>query len=307
MTADIHIFLSDFLHRRGLDDRDRFALRVANAMTAVKPWNQKNIKAAVGSVQSDLYRRNPTHAHETVIDLIATRVIQRWPSNPATSHKVSTPMLKILFIAAEPIQIVASDLATGAQLVRKPLALDREFREIQSKIRASAERDLIQLVPCLAATPDDLMQSLHEVQPQIVHFSGHGTDGNDLVFVGKNGKPSLIPMRAVESLFRVMKDDIRMVVLNACSSKPQAKAVTKHVEFAIGMTKGIGDEAAITFASSVYRAIGFGGSVKRAFEEGLLALQVHRIDEDRTPKLLSRKGVNPNDVRLIDGSEHAAP
>ena len=47
------------------------------------------------------------------------------------------------------------------------------------------------------------------------------------------------------------------MILNACYSKKQAEAITQVIDCAIGMNDAIGDEAAITFAASFYRAIGF--------------------------------------------------
>lgn len=65
------------------------------------------------------------------------------------------------------------------------------------------------------------------------------------------------------------------------------------------MKRAIGDEAAITFAASFYRAIGFGKSVREAFDQGVLALQLANIDEDKTPNLLVKKGVDPAKVNLV--------
>ena len=56
----------------------------------------------------------------------------------------------------------------------EPLDLGREVREITEKIRLADYRDSFKLVSAWAVRPDDLLQSLSENKPQIVHFSGHG-------------------------------------------------------------------------------------------------------------------------------------
>ena len=66
------------------------------------------------------------------------------------------------------------------------------------------------------------------------------------------------------------------------------------------MNRAIGDEAAITFAAAFYQAIGFGRSVKVAFESGKAALMLEDIPEDKTPELLVRAGVDANKIFLVD-------
>ena len=83
------------------------------------------------------------------------------------------------------------------------------------------------------------------------------------------------------------------------SWQPQAEAITRHIDCAIGMSKAIGDEAAIVFAASFYRAIGFGRSVGEAFEQGKTALLLEGIPEEQTPQLRTREGVDANQVYLL--------
>jgi hypothetical protein len=66
------------------------------------------------------------------------------------------------------------------------------------------------------------------------------------------------------------------------------------------MNRAIGDEAAIVFAAAFYQAVGFGHSVKKAFESGITALMLEGIPEKKTPELLLRKGVNPSAIFLIE-------
>ncbi len=92
----------------------------------------------------------------------------------------------------------------------------------------------------------------------------------------------------------------RVVILNACFSKPQAEAIIEHIDCAIGMNAAIGDAAAITFAASFYRAIGFGRSVLEAFEQGKTAMLLEGIPEENTPQLLTRAGIDPARVILLN-------
>jgi hypothetical protein len=103
-------------------------------------------------------------------------------------------------------------------------------------------------------------------------------------------------------LLTTLKDNIRIVVLNACYSRPQAEAIVETIDCAAGMKKAIGDDAAIVFASSFYRALGFGRSVQEAFDQGRTALLLNGIPEANTPDLLVRNGVDPKMVILVESA-----
>jgi len=184
--------------------------------------------------------------------------------------------IKILFVSANP---------AGTQ----PLKLDEEAREIEAKIRAADHRDSLELITKWAVRPDDLLQALNQHRPHIVHFSGHGSPTEEIVLLDKLGEPKPVSKEALVHLFRVLKDNIRVVVLNACFSQPQAEAITGEIDCAVGMVRAIGDNAAITFAASFYRAIGFGRSIKEAFDQGIAALLLDGGPEDKTPVLMRKK------------------
>jgi hypothetical protein len=202
--------------------------------------------------------------------------------------------LKVLFLAANP---------HGTQ----PLQLDEEIRQITAKVRAAEYRDSLELVSRWAVRPDDLMQALLEVKPHVVHFSGHGSSAEELILLDDQGKPKPVRKEALVHLFRTLRDNVRVVVLNACYSRPQAEALVETIDCTVGMDRAIGDKAAIVFAASFYRAVGFGCSVKEAFELGKAALLLESIPEEKTPELLTRPGVDAAGLRLIAPPAVAGP
>ena len=216
-----------------------------------------------------------------------------WLGTPAkdetgsTSPHPKSATIKILFLSANPA-------GTGR------LALDQEIREVTSKIRAADYRDSLELVSWWAVRPDDLLQSFNEHRPHIVHFSGHGSHSEEIILTDSSGRPKPVSKAALVSLFRTLKDNIRVVLLNACFSRPQAEAIIQVSDCAIGMRTAIGDQAAITFAASFYRAIAFGRSVQEAFEQGTTALMLEGIPEEDTPELLVRAGVNASEIFLLN-------
>jgi hypothetical protein len=78
-------------------------------------------------------------------------------------------------------------------------------------------------------------------------------------------------------------------VLNACYSKFQAEAIARHIEYVIGMSKGIGDKAAIEFSVGFYSALGAGESIEFSYELGCNAIQLEGLPEELTP-VLYKKG-----------------
>lgn len=77
-------------------------------------------------------------------------------------------------------------------------------------------------------------------------------------------------MTLVGELFEIVRATvgIRGVVLNACWSEAQARAILPHVRFVIGMARPIPDSAAIRFAAGLYRGLGFGLGIADAFKLG---------------------------------------
>jgi ribulose bisphosphate carboxylase small subunit len=172
------------------------------------------------------------------------------------------------------------------------LAIDDEIREITYKIRLSEGRDVLEVVSAWAVRPDDLLQYLNQYKPQIVHFSGHGNDIGEIILVDNNGDAKPVSKYALKALFTTLKDSIQIVVLNACYSRIQGEAINEAIDYVIGMNTAIGDRAAIIFAASFYRAIGFERSVQEAFDQATTALLLEGIPEENTPELLIKQGVS---------------
>ena len=198
--------------------------------------------------------------------------------------------IKILFLSANPTD-------------QNRLSLDVEIRAITEKIRASEHRDLVELIQAWAVRGDDLLQSLNQHKPQIVHFCGHGSRSGELILVDGDGTTNPVSAVAIKELFRTLKGNIQVVLLNACYSRVQAEAIKEVIDCVIGMNTEIGDQEAITFAASFYRAIGFGHSVKDSFEQGKVALLLDGISEADTPELLVKPNVDPAQVFLLNPEE----
>ena len=185
----------------------------------------------------------------------------------------------ILFLAANPKDT-------------NPLRLDQELREIGEGLKRAQHRDLFKLQQQVATRPIDIRRALLDYNPQIVHFSGHGTGTEGLVFEDEQGNAKLVSGDAIADLFRLFSDQLNCVVLNGCYTEIQAKAISKHIPFVIGMNKAIGDKAAIAFSVGFYDALSAGRDVEFAFELGCSAIQMEGIDEHLIPVLLAKSAVS---------------
>lgn len=222
-----------------------------------------------------------------------------WPPSLIGATGVTAPTtsnfprrtMKITFLASNPIPSCR-------------LALDEEARLIAEKVRDARHRDLVTFRTRWAVRPGDLQQALLEDEPMVVHFSGHGGGAVGIVLHSQDqSEERLVAEDALAGLFRALKDNIRVVVLNACYSEVQAKAIVKEIDFVIGMSDSVGDEAARVFAAAFYRALAFGRSVQSAFDLGLNDLGLLGLgQEDHIPQLLVRPGVDPSTTVLVGPS-----
>ena len=193
--------------------------------------------------------------------------------------------ISILFLAANP---------KDTPLLR----LDEEVRSIDLALRQAEFRDLFDIKQHRAVRVADLQGYLLRHKPDIVHFSGHGSPSSEIILEDINGQSHPVVPRALSQIFSILKDNIRCVVLNACYSEQQAQAIAQHIECVVGMSKAIGDTSAISFAAAFYQALGYGRSVKTAFDLGCAQIDLENLEEQDIPTLLAVK-CNPADVTFV--------
>lgn len=191
------------------------------------------------------------------------------------SSQFEESLTKILFLSAEP-----TDLAR--------LRLGEEFREVQERLQLARLRNQFQLYQRFSTRVEDITQALLDVQPQIVHFSGHGTMKGAIFVEDKNGSTHPISSKALVELFKIFNKNVKCVILNACYSEIQAKAISNHIKFVIGMKSSIIDSAAIAFTVGFYQALGAGLSYESAFELGCVQISLRNIPNHLIPVLIQR-------------------
>ena len=193
-------------------------------------------------------------------------------------------MVDIDALKAVPETITVLFFATNPKGTSQ-LRLDEEARSIQEMIRKSEHRDSISFVTRWAVRPLDILQAINEINPDVIHFSGHGAVSGDLILENTDGSPKPVTKEAITQTIMSSSDKIHLLFFNACFSYEQAQEIVQHVDAAIGMTTSIGDEAACTFAAQFYSSLGFGHSLKKAFEQAKGAMMLVSPTEADTPAL----------------------
>jgi hypothetical protein len=187
------------------------------------------------------------------------------------------PQMRILFVAAGPLDEVQLRLAA-------------EHRDVTARIRSSTRRDQVVVDELMAARKSDLLDALNRHRPTILHIAGHGGP-TGVVLEDAAGKSSYLTGAQLAAVVEVA-DTLKLVVLNSCESSAPASALLTHVDAAIGMTRSIGDEAALSFAAQFYASLAEGVPVTRAFAQAKVAIDLAGLPDDQTPALYVRPGVD---------------
>ena len=262
---------------------------------------QKKLGVAQGRLDSEeakaLKKRNEEHKRQQDMHQTQLRAVKISLAQHDLLHRESIARIDQLSVLPDKIVVAffATDPATASD---RRLLLDEEVREIQQKIRLSDHRDAVKLESRWALRSGDILQHMNELKPTVVHFSGHGTNQDELVLQDRNGDPAFISLASLVGAFELF-DSVRLVFFNTCHSYKQAAACTQFVDSAIGMNQEIGDTAARVFASHFYSAIGFGKSIPDAFKQAKNALMLEGIPEESTPELHLRTGVEESDLVLV--------
>ncbi len=180
------------------------------------------------------------------------------------------------------------------------LRLDQEVREIDNGLQRARRRDEFNLKQVWAVRRSDFRRAMLDLKPNIVHFCGHGSGEEGIAFEDENGLAKFMSAEALSGFFELFADTVECVVLNACYSEVQAKAIAEHIPYVIGMNKAIGDTAAIEFAVAFYDALGAGESIEFAYRLACNAIQLAGLPENLTPVLNSRKHLEQGKAN-IDG------
>ncbi len=201
--------------------------------------------------------------------------------------------LRILFLAANPIST-------------DRLQLDEEVRLISERIKKGSHRDVIDFQTRWAVRVEDIFDSLNDLRPKIVHFSGHGgaagSANEGIMLVDEGGGVRPLDGRQLLNLFSPFSVDMQAVVLNCCHSELQADALSKIINFTIGIGGDMQDDPARIFSGQLYSALAHGRDLKDAFAQALARLKIDG-GACNLPRLIEKPGLRENAGAFIRAPE----
>lgn len=154
--------------------------------------------------------------------------------------------------------------------------IEREHRTLQQL--ADAAGHSLRALP--AAEIGDLYEALRSADTamgyDVLHFSGHVSEGRGLELRGKGRTRDILGGDALQEL--LYGSGVKLVVLNACRSESLATLLSEVVPAAIGTTRKVRDVAARQFARNFYEALMDDVDAGTAFE-----LAVRQQKQSATP------------------------
>ncbi len=192
-----------------------------------------------------------------------------------SNGKIAKANDKILFLASNP-----NDTAK--------LQLEKEFVGVYRSL-AIFSGEQYKIVSEWAVTPYELQKAILTHKPKIVHFSGHGMSGKDkgIILQDANGRSKIINPNALTSMFSIFSTKFRMeaVILNACYTEKQAKAISESIPYVIGMSDAINDDTAIEFSTGFYMGLASENDIEFAFELAKNNILLEGLEGDKIPIL----------------------
>jgi hypothetical protein len=229
--------------------------------------------------------RDPDIDLSTLAILLAADLRRAGQPAAARRDAVKPPEQHVIaFLAANP---------SGTHALR----LGSECAAIQRELKLAPHRRDFRVESRWAVTIDDAIAQLDELDPAVVHFSGHGEAGS-LLLEDEHGGPEPVSPRALAMMIEVAARNARVVILSACSTTAHAHALRDKVDVVIGMDGKIHDDAARMFAVRFYGALGNRRSVGNAFAQGVAKLAAKGLPDELLPCCVTRPGVDADQVVL---------
>ena len=214
---------------------------------------------------------------EAVRDLFA----QQSPARPETTTSAGNVMptdgpIRVLFVLSCPRSQDQIDTA-------------EEVRQIRAELQSAPYRDRFAHDVIAAATYTDLRKALRQHKPHILHIACHGTPEAELILADGHGDEERIDAETFIGLLGLLKENLRLVVLNACHSAAITPQLVPVVDLVLGMRGAVADHSAIAFAAVFYESIAAGDTIEQSFDLGVNELRRLKA-QTNIPELLPLEG-----------------
>jgi uncharacterized protein YjbI with pentapeptide repeats len=199
--------------------------------------------------------------------------------------------LKILYMSALPRD-------------QHSIPVEGEYKAILDVIAKSEYKNQIDVRDWPGVSLTEFQSAIETYKPNVLHFSGHASQVGDLVFQGPEEESQKVPKDPFTNAFKLLGENLKLVVLSACYSKDQAEDVSKHVDRVIGIDKEIEGDKAVMFSEKFYESIfdSDAKSIEKAFDiaKNELDMNTKEWESVPTPVLLKSPSRDPSPLFLIE-------
>ncbi len=233
--------------------RDKFgvkAVEMEGSGIADATWNHEIGYLVVRGIcdYCDSNKGDNWQAYAAAVAAAYTRaLLEAIPCLPPPPSEVRT----ILTVEASPVEDLSSKLNQE---------IEENNRELHSNFRIE-NRSLVDI--------GELSTELSNIQPEIVHFCEHSERIGEQILVDQKGETQQETAEELAKQFQSCQEQVKCVI---CFSDVLTKAISRSVDYVIGMRQGIGDETAIKFSRHFYDALDKGKTFNDAFVSGYNAL-----------------------------------
>ena len=172
----------------------------------------------------------------------------------------------------------------------KKISFGSEYFQIDCQLSEKNIRSKFELVPVPGATFKDMIERIkNEKETTIVHFAGHGYPANKdskkggglVVHANDYQGSKVIDTETLDDVFAKLKKsnpNLRIVILSACYSEPQAIAISKHDIYTIGVNDELNSPTCNSFAAGFYGQYPHTQDVLDAFSSGFMSARSDLTD-----------------------------
>jgi hypothetical protein len=276
----------DATRKAAQEERAAASARKTDQKAEQRRFEQQRKKEARERDRAERAERRRQHDEVARVDALERRT--RDVETALAAARLAAPAkVTILFLAGNPRSHRGSDLR-----------LDREVWEIRDNLLRTEFRDVIHFEVHPAARLSDVTEALNRYKPDVVHFSGHGSD-DVLVFDDPRGDPQPVDFSHFGMLLQAAAKPIRLALFNACNSSDQAEMACDFIDAAIGMETSIDDEDAKAFAGAFYNSLGYANPVETAFQQAVAHVTATRGHLSGAPQLYVKHEIRADEMVIV--------
>ena len=164
--------------------------------------------------------------------------------------------------------------------------LKEESSEIYWTLHPFHEQGAVELYKEESGTVEELVKVFEKYPNRIsiFHYAGHA-GGEGLRLEGGDGHAG-----GLAGFFAQQKDNLKLVFLNGCSTKPQVELLLQlGVKAVIATSSPIADPKAVFFSKAFYGSLAAKQTIERAFDHAVAALQT-KYKIDGKPAIIEFRG-----------------